>query len=110
MVSPYFSKRYNLYFLLEMGVHWVGLRKVLGMKLIPDDSDLKFLEKRKPLMIGSLLLIIGGMVFTGMNVKNIFGIDFTIGRFVDHDFVDHDFLGRGEPSSERASDMNRPWR
>ena len=63
-------------FLLEMGVHWVGLRKVLGMKLIPDDRDWKFLEKRKPLMIGSLLLIIGGMVFTGMNVKNIFGIDF----------------------------------
>ena len=37
-------------FLLETGVHGIGLKRVLGLKLIPDDRAWKFLERRKPLM------------------------------------------------------------
>ena len=66
-------------FLLETGVHGIGLKKVLGLKLIPDDRAWKFLERRKPLMIGSALLIIAGVAFTGTNLQNILGIDFTGG-------------------------------
>ena len=39
----------------------------------------KFLERRKPLMIGSAVLIIAGVAFTGTNLQNILGIDFTGG-------------------------------
>ena len=66
-------------FLLETGVHGIGLKKVLGLKLIPDDRAWKFLERRKPLMIGSAVLIIAGVAFTGTNLQNILGIDFTGG-------------------------------
>ena len=40
---------------------------------------MEFLERRKPLMIGSALLIIAGVAFTGTNLQNILGIDFTGG-------------------------------
>ena len=65
--------------LLEISVHWVGLPKILGLKLIPDDRKWKFLEMRKPLMVGSAILIVLGMVNTGINKDNIIGIDFTGG-------------------------------
>ena len=66
-------------FLLEICVHWIGLKKVLGLKLIPDDRAWKFLERRKPLMIGSVVLILAGVTFAGTNMENILGIDFTGG-------------------------------
>lgn len=75
-------------FLLEAGVHWVGLKKVLGLKLIPDDRSWKFLERRKPLMAGSAVLIIVGLVFAGMNMQNILGIDFTGGDEITIKAVD----------------------
>ena len=61
---------------LEISVHWAGLPKILGLKLIPDDRKWKFLEMRKPLMIGSAILIIGGIINTGLNKDSIIGIDF----------------------------------
>ena len=65
--------------LLEISVHWVGLPKILGLKLIPDNRKWKFLDMRKPLMVGSAILIVLGMVNTGINKDNIIGIDFTGG-------------------------------
>jgi SecD/SecF fusion protein len=69
---------------LEISVHWVGLPKILGMKLIPDDRKWTFLEKKKHLLkhkltIVSVLLIVAGMIYTGINRDNIIGIDFTGG-------------------------------
>jgi SecD/SecF fusion protein len=78
--------------LLEISVHWVGLPKILGLKLIPDDRKLKFLEMRKPLMFGSVLLIIGGMINTGVNKDNIIGIDFTGGDEITIEVTGEDSL------------------
>jgi SecD/SecF fusion protein len=65
---------------LEISVHWVGLPKILGMKLIPDDRKWTFLEKKNhKLTIVSALLIVAGMIYTGINRDNIIGIDFTGG-------------------------------
>lgn len=66
-------------FLLEILVHWAGLKKVLGLKLIPDDRNWKYLERRKPLMVGSGLLIVLGLLYAGMNIGGVMGIDFTGG-------------------------------
>ncbi len=79
IVSSVFCALVVSRFFLESLVHWLGARRVLGLKLIPDDRNWKFLERRKPLMLGSLILVTGGMIYTGTNVKDILGIDFTGG-------------------------------
>ena len=64
---------------LEIFVHWGNFKKVLGLKLIPDDRQWTFLEHRKPMMIGSAALIVAGVLYTGANIGSIMGIDFTGG-------------------------------
>jgi SecD/SecF fusion protein len=64
---------------LEVLVHGAGLKKILGLKLIPDDRTWTFLEHRKPMIMGSMILIVAGILYTGANLNNIMGIDFTGG-------------------------------
>jgi len=79
IVSSVFCALIVSRFLLEILVHWLGAKKVLGLKLIPDDRKWTFLEHRKPMLVGSLVLIIGGLLYTGTNLNSIMGIDFTGG-------------------------------
>ena len=85
-------------FLLETLVHGAKLKKILGLKLIPDDRNWKFLERRKPLMMGSGIVIIAGIAFTGLNLGSVMGIDFTGGDEITITAAD----GQTLPSSEEV--------
>jgi preprotein translocase subunit SecF len=87
------------------------------LKLIPDNTNIKFLRWRVPFYVASLLLMASsiGLVFTnGLN----FGVDFIGGQMVRMTFVEHeeapvadlrdriDDLGYGEPIIQQFGQPN----
>jgi SecD/SecF fusion protein len=65
-------------FIIDFLVHRVGVSKILGLDLFPEQK-LDFFQFRKPAFIGSWLLVLAGAISVAIHHDNILGKDFTGG-------------------------------
>jgi SecD/SecF fusion protein len=65
-------------FLVDFLVHRLGVSKVLGLSIFPEQK-LDFFQFRKPAFVASWLLVIAGVISIVLHHDNIMGIDFTGG-------------------------------
>lgn len=72
-------------FLLDILVNFIGVKKILGLNLIPETS-VAFLDKRKPAFIISWAIVLIGVVSLVTRHDKIFGIDFTGGDEITIEF------------------------
>ena len=72
--------------LLDILVNKIGLKSILGLNFIPQ-SNLSFLDKRKPAFAISWLIVIVGIVSLVTRHDKILGIDFTGGDEVTIEFA-----------------------